>query len=639
MKAAADEFVKKILDPETETVEWIENNSNRSLGANNAYFYGNILLNGLPSPLSCNITVRGTDNQVINFHRDAPESSFLGNIPSKDPKITESEAAEILKTTQNLELIYVTSGENNNNNNINSGENRAVLRYAPKDIETRYVDAQTGELVKAEQMSIYNTASRMAYTVEEMEMAADDAGGMALKSLNEVELEGVRQLEGVLKTDELDQIIRSESAYQLDDYILASSGYRQLRDDFIRPLSAEKNGDNNNTRIICSLRYTLQTDNGDIRDRNFTVDARTGHVESLYSNYYWDKDRTPDVQSDDAQKTAVEFVKRYLDAQYQDKTPLYNAIDNTSDGAAYYEFDFARQENQYFFPENYCNIQIDCMTGAVCGLSCHFDDNIIFESPDGIVTPEAALDAWMGTFRTVLAYRYLPKELNKNAEILSDTQSRMEARLIANGYTSFYTLFLSYGLERENDCPGIDAKTGKPAENQAVSDNGFNYHDINHTPAKAEIEKLAEYGIGYSGGAFQPDQNLTQWDAVALLASTRGWRLDPSNASDDDKNNAYQYLYRMDALKRDERDENKIMTRDNLIKLYLNAAGYRSAANLSGIFTCDYTDLNQIPSGDLGYAAIARGLNIIRDSSYQADQTTTRADAAVFLCRLLERAA
>ena len=371
MKAASDEFLSKILDPETESVEWHENNS-RSFRDNNAYYYGNILLNGLPSPLSCNISVRGSDNKIMNFHRDAPESSFLGAIPDDKPAVTQSDATIKLRETRNLELIYVKDNINNNN--------RAVLRYVPKDQDIYYLDAQTGELVKAEETRAYNTSMRNMAAPEEMEMAADDAGGMALKNLNEIELEGVKQLEGVLKSDEIDKMIRSESAYQLDGYILASFSYRQIIKDGANtptPLrNQEKSQDNNNqVQIICSMNYTKENDNGDMESRYFRIDARTGHVESLSGGSYWDKNRTPAITPDEARKIAEDFLKRWLDEKYIDKFLFYQINNKTGDGAPSYDFNFARKENNYFFPANYCAIQIDCMTGAVCGLSYVIDED------------------------------------------------------------------------------------------------------------------------------------------------------------------------------------------------------------------------------------------------------------------------
>ena len=136
-KAAAEAFLKKVLDGKTESVELGEPFSAGQLNATECRFSGRILLNGLPSPLNYTIYVRGSDNAVTSFHRDAPANSFLGNVPSAKPAVTKDAAAKTLKDTLKLELIYVLDED---------GENHAVLRYAPKDYKEQYVDAQTGKL-------------------------------------------------------------------------------------------------------------------------------------------------------------------------------------------------------------------------------------------------------------------------------------------------------------------------------------------------------------------------------------------------------------------------------------------------------------------------------------------------------------
>ena len=90
-----------------------------------------------------------------------------------------------------------------------------------------------------------------------------------------------------------------------------------------------------------------------------------------------------------------------------------------------------------------------------------------------------------------------------------------EARLMELGLTHFYELRLTYALEREERYLGIDAATGKPAAPES-GDSTITYTDLSGSGVKADVEKLARYGVGYDGGRFRPDKQLTQWDLVAL---------------------------------------------------------------------------------------------------------------------------
>jgi len=599
-KAAAEAFLKKVLDGKTESVELGEPFSAGQLNATECRFSGRILLNGLPSPLNYTIYVRGSDNAVTSFHRDAPANSFLGNVPSAKPAVTKDAAAKTLKDTLKLELIYVLDED---------GENHAVLRYAPKDYKEQYVDAQTGKLVTPDgDAIIYGTNTAAA------ESAAMDAGGSSKRTLTQAELTGIEKMEGVLDSAALDKAIRAESAYMLDGYTVSRANYRLVKES-----DAE--------RVLCTISYTAPEDeNGYIPARTFTVDARSGKVESLYSyGLAWDKDIASKVTVAAAQSSAEAFLKRFTERAGE--FALYNTTDNTADGAPSYGFTFARKVNGYFFPDNACTIEIDRVSGAVMGVNYLYQDAVAFDGADGLVSADAALDAWADTYDVVLAYRAQPKTLDQSVAA--------EAKLITLGYRSFRTLLLTYGLEREGYIPGVDARTGKIVERKE-SGGKLAYSDVaNHWAAK-EINTLAQYGVGYEAEAFQPDKTLTQWELVALLASTRGMRLDPDAASEDMKDSAYEAVYSMGALTRGERSDNALVFRGDLVRILLNSAGYGPVANLIGIYTCSYPDAASIPLGDLGYAALAQGFGMVK-GSYNGTTLATRAVAAAMLYRLMQR--
>lgn len=599
-KAAAEAFLKRVLDPKTETAVLKDPISAGQLGGANCSFSGRILLNGLPSPLNYSIVVRGSDNAVTSFHRDALATSFLGSVPSATPAVTKAAAAQTLKETLQLELIYVTSEDD---------AAKAVLRYVPRDYKEQYVDAQTGKLVAPDDMVIYGDSAPAAVP----EPAAAE-GASSKRALTQAELTGIEKMEGVLDSAALDKRIRAESAYKLDGFSLSSSNYRLVQDE-------------KSETVLCTMYYVASADaDGFTSSRSFTVDARSGAVKNLYGYGRWDKDRRSAVTVSAAQSAAEAFLERFTDRA--DEFALYSTDDNTADGAPFYGFTFARRVNGYFFPANVCAIEIDRMTGAVAGVRYTYDEDVQFDGADGIVSADAALDAWMGTYDVTLAYRSQPRELDKNVAA--------EARLIEIGYRSFRTLLLSYGLEREGYIPGIDAKSGRPVEIKQIFGT-IAYSDLSGHWAAKEINALAAYGVGYAGESFRPNKALTQWELVALLTSTRGLRIDPDNADEEMKNSAYETAYRMGALKREQRSDDAAMSRGDAVRLLLNSAGYGAVARLSGIFTCTYADRASIPAADLGYAALAQGFGVVTNERYDAQGGLNRAVAAVMLYRLMQR--
>ena len=600
-KSAAETFLARVLDAKTESVALGEPVSASRLGSSVCRFSGAILLNGLPSPLGYSISVRGGDHAVTSFYRDALATSFLGSIPPASPAVSNADAAKALKSTLNLELVYVRD---------ETDEQTAVLRYVPKDADIFYVDAQTGKLVTPDDDIGYaNDAAAPSAG------AAEDEGAASRKELSQAELDGIQKLEGVLDSAALDKHVRAETAYKLNGYTLASANYRLVKDG-------------ESETVLCTIRYAAAEDeDGFASSRTFTVDARSGAVKALYSSARWDKARKSAISPDSARKTAEAFLTRF--SAHAGEFAFYDAADNTSDGAPFYGFTFARKANGIFFPGNSCTIQIDRMTGAVAGVGYTYDETVKFDAKEGLISADAALDAWMASFDVTLAYRALPKELSRS--------DPAEAKLLDLGYTRFRTLFLSYALEREDYFSGVDAKTGKLAA-LPVWKNEITYGDVAGHWAAAEIELLARYGVGYAGEAFQPDKALTQWELVALLVSTRGLRFDPDNATAEEKDSAYENAYRMGALTRGERNDASPVTRAALVRCLLNAAGYGPVAKLPGIFTCSYGDRASIPADGLGYAALAQGFGLVSGERYNGEGAATRAIAAVMLCRLMERA-
>ena len=602
--AAAEAFLAKVLDPALETVR-LEEPQGERLGADSYRFSGSILLHGIPSPLSYSVTVRATDNQVTRFSRDALATTCLGGVPGPETAVTAAQAGETLRGTLALRLEYVLP---------EADSTQAVLRYLPERGHEYYVDAKTGELVDltALEEKMYQAGGGDAAAGE----SATDEALSNSGALTEAEQEGIRKLEGVQSSDELDTALRAVPEYGLEDYTLANSRYQLVEED------------GGEEQVLCHLTYS-RSDGENVYRRTFTVDARTGGVQSVWSSAPWDEGRTPAFTTEEAQARAEAFLAAYY-GDHAAHLALYDTTDRTAEGAPSFTFTFTRQENGIFFPEDSYTVGIDAADGSVSGLNFQYHEDVTFQSPEGIVDAEAALDAWMGTYEVALSYLLVPRPL-----VESDPT---EARLIQLGLTHFYGLELGYGLERrEGSWIGVDAKTGEALQREATPAEGPSYDDLEGHWAQAEVERLARYGVGYASASFQPGRALTQADLVCLLASTQGsWLLlDPEAATAEELDEAYAAVYRMGALTRQERQEDALLTRSDVVRMLLDAAGYGRVARLEGIFTCAFSDRAEIPDSELGYAALAQALGLAQET-YAGARTATRAEAAVMLCRLLE---
>ena len=194
-------------------------------------------------------------------------------------------------------------------------------------------------------------------------------------------------------------------------------------------------------------------------------------------------------------------------------------------------------------------------------------------------------------------------------------------------------LLLAYTYDPQNTVWGVDAVSGELLRSESSQDAEITYDDISSHYAKAKIEKLAEYGIGFSGGSFFPDRSLTQRDLIALLVSACG-NYYGIPASEAEVDSLYYSAYSLGILTKAEKAPDSLVTRAELVKRVVRAAGYGRAAEISGIYTVNFADAAAIDKDLTGYVAIARGLGIISGTpggKFLPNRTATRAEAAVVL--------
>lgn len=570
----AQAFLDRVLDPSLETAQF-DSDTAAATTSDQHRFSGTVQFHGLPSPICFSITVRASDGVILRFYRDDLYTALTSGVPSAQPAASQAVAAQALKETLALRLEYVSDGTDN-----------AVLRYLPQDIDRYYVDAQTGKLINLTELYFPSKGDGS------QENGGGDAGAAAEDNLSQAEQEGIAKLEGVQSKQALDQAVRGIKALDLQAYTLISFRYWIDRET---------------DQVFAVLSYQ---DEETGRYRTATVDARTAALESLSGSASYDEDRTAKLNRDQAQKKAEDFLKQLWGEQFA-LTACYDTSEHIPLG--YYGFAFAQQENGYFFPENSICVSVDVVSGAICGTSRNFETQVTFDTPEGIITQQAALDAWFGTYSTTLGYLLVPAE--------KDTVA----------------LTLAYYLEQDRDLTGLDAKTGQPVSNR-VEQPQLTYDDIQGSWAQPQLEALATYGIGYYGGSFQPNKQLTQLDLVALLASTQGYRYLPDE--EDAADNLYRYAYDMGLLTAAQRDDDALITRGETVKILLDHAGYGEVAALDGIFRCGYADEADIPADYYGYAALAQGMGIVGGDGagrFAALRTATRLEAAVMLYNFMNR--
>lgn len=599
-RAKAQAFLDQVLTA-PESADLAADTGRSAASSDSHYFNTQLLLYGLPTPIGLSVTVDAETGQITRFSRDDQYTVYTGTpVDPADlglqgaPEQTDAygKAQALLADTLSLRLEYV----------LDPDRETAVLRYLPEQGDRFYVDAQSSALSNLTEQQAQARRDMGSNTSADTTAAESGMGS----GLTEAEQAGIAQMEGVLSREALDGKARTWTALKLDGDTLRQVLYNLDRET----------GD-----VTAALYYQ---DADATRSRIVILDGKTGDLLEV-SGYVWaDEDFQAVVSPSTAQRTAQDLVQALWPEQAQSCALYESEPAGAETGSAAHRFVFAQQVNGYFFPENTIQVSIDARDGAVVSLRRDFDAQPTFDTADGLISADAAASAWFDTYTTTLGYLAVPDAVQGSA-----AES-------GYGYTSHLTL--AFYLEQADRMQGIDAKTGDAVPYPASADDVPSYSDLDQTWAAQDAQALAAYGIGWLGGKLEPQKALTQLDLVALLCSADNLLLDPSDPDAADA--LYENAYWMGLLTRADRDDGRLVTRAELVRMILDAGGYGKAAQIPGIFRCTFSDAADIPAADYGYAAIAQGLGMVtgdEQGRFLAGQTATREEAIAMLYAFMAR--
>ncbi len=608
-KARADAFLDRLgLNP-----RYSDDEGRLALGDTNCRFGGELLVNGLPSGHSFSLTVRLSDGEVTRFYRDSFAQKYLNGFPFAQAKVGREAAAEALAGLVKFKLEYV----------LNDDGDGAILRYLPVAGDEYFVDPASGKLV--------NLSEIYRQMVEKGQMYPGDAGGAAAPEasssadmnaaadkLSAAELAGAAKLEGVLDKESLDKAARALSALGLSKYTLANVSYSVGG-------AEEKEGA---IPVFARLTYSKQVGQA-IWRRSVRLDGRTGKLLSVSSSIPFKEGDKVVVAQERARSAAEAFLSDQTQANFT-RTALYDSS-AAGEYSGIHSFRYVRKENGSFFTPQTIRVGVDASDGSIASYSEDWGDEVPFESPDGIVSETAAAQAWVAACNVELCYLAVPTALDPS-------QSRWRP-LVENGTSYLYEHRLAYALRDRWPGPGVDAKSGTvPVYEGRAQDELEPYTDLEGHWAKAMVERLAQFGVGYPGGRFQPQKELTQFDLLCLLVSVDGMHYRPGG--DFTADDVYSRAYAMGLLTAEQRKDDAPVTRLELTRILVNQTGLKEAAQLSGIWTTGFTDQADIPADLLGYVAIAKALGMARgdgDGKFLPNAAAKRVEAAAMLYRFMER--
>ncbi len=609
LKNAASEFIKKVTPDIAGKIEYVGVTADGTYSGQYNYQFQRVE-NGIPMPdNTVTVGVNYQTGNVTSFN-----SNWLYNvkIPSAETKITKNEAAGKIGKTVTMKLSYQNAYITDKNGDTKI---KAFLVYSPDNAYTA-VDAKTGE--------VYTTQNEWVQAMDSAassEKAAGDMGGNG--NLTQEEVTKVDEMKGLITKEAAIKAVTENKSLLLDDTLKSISASLYKQDGFYRGSGESKYIWNIN---LSDPREVKDAGSDTYRAYAYaTVDAATGKLVSFQASvkdyYNMSKQEWESVKVKYTKEQGKSILEDFLKVQIPEKFKNSKLTDNKESyviaykdgkevyGGYYYNYNRVNAEVEY--PYNSIYGAVDGVTGKIYSYSYYWDDNVTFESPKNIINKEKAFDAYIGDKGYHLVY-----EINNIHTIYSSGAKRIikkDAYSVDNEVRLVYRTDISPNY--------ISPFTGKQlnydGEEYVDPDKMFDYSDINDNASSRNIRLLAEIGIGFKGGEFQPHKSITGKELTEFL-----------NEAGIYYNNKYKL-----------KNDNSAITRLTAAKFSIQILGYESIAKLKGIYSTNFKDISEISDANLGYAALAQGLNLVtsnKDGEFRPNDKLTRAEAADMLINMLD---
>ncbi len=564
---AAEAFAKNLVPSVGEYKKTAER-----AGGNNFEYTFTYHKNGLPvNGIYFVVRVDYTDKSIKDFY-NVPNyaKEFLGD---KANAISLEEATKIYKAGIKAELYYFTSYD------YKDGKISTFPAYTVTS-ENSVIDAITGKPISYGTRDVgYDDGDKS--DSNEAGAAPTDPGS-----------DGLTESEAAA-AEEYDNILKPEEAF---------AKLQEAVPEFFKDAKLTGNWLSRNYYDKETLTWELSMDQGDKRTYSYaSVDAKTGEIMS-FSCYDWnDNDYSKEYTVDNEKlKTAANaMVARLSKGDYK-----YSEISISESKGRFAYANFVRLENDIKTQDG-ISVSFDNVTGKICSYNKR-----ITKAEYKKFTPAG-------------------DEAVKNEYV---KHSPLELCYVSTDGTTFS---LAYAAKVDYNVSYFDGITAKPINYdgkpyQPVPDDGFTYSDISGHYAEAQIKDLAGIGVGFSGGLFKPDQNITDTELAELLLSVSGGKyyITPEMIYD---------CIGMPMPAPGAETEGVVVTREKAAILMANILGYGNAAKLEGIYKQPFSDVTEDMEG-FGAIAIIKGLKIVGgngNDTFSPAAYLTRGQFAIMLYNLL----
>lgn len=607
LKQKAEDFIKLIAPDIALKLKYINTDFDGVYNSNYIYNYQR-LENGICLPEN---TVSVAVNS-INGEVNSANIQWLYDVavPAADIKISKEEATKLIKKNMEMKLSYHTNDYRIYSSSlINSNDKKALLFYEPNQTYIS-VDAKTGKVYLSKNEWV-NEKNDLATAKKESTAGSTNTVTRDAAALTQEELIKLDELKSLITKGNAIKAITGNKYLYLDKNLTSSSaslsksyynkgkstGYVwniQLNDP--REISKKKNADN--YRAYASAQVDAKT--GKILSFNASMKSqyneKTGKWNTVKIKYHKNECQVS-LEKFLKNQMASHFALTKLSETNKDYIAYYKANNDPVYGGFNYRYNRINEGVEY--PFNILYGAVDGVTGKIYSFYCNWDEDVIFESKNGAITSDQAMDYYLGKEGYQLIYEInVINKLEKQGNFISNTDAHKvdyEIRLVYN--------------------PEINPSFISPFTGEQLNYNGevykkettYQYLDVAETPENKEILLLADMNIGFEGQYFYPKNEITSGELSELM-----------------KKVGYGYNVADNTNK-----ENKI-TREEIAKSFIEQLGLKNAATIKGIYKTGFADEQSIGEDYIGAVALAKGLNLMqgdKNNMFNPKSYITRAEA------------
>lgn len=500
--------------------------------------------------------------------------------------LTHSEAAAFPGTegamhTEAAQSAYIQNGYMRLEYRI--FDKNARLVYVPGQTES-LLDAATGQAFNPAESEVY--ARNMKAEMEETVTTADAASGSAA-TLSPQERKVIEEIAGLISYEQAVEKLKGVSYFRIpaEAALQAGNTYKTEDDRYILRVSLSGADDEN-------YRYTYGE-----------LDGQTGEILQFYTGVREEAEGAANEET--AKATYDAFAAEYLAAY---SGVLAEKETEAGEKAVYITAE--RIENGIPVNGNGVSVTV-APDGKITGYNLNWEQNVSFQSPDGILSADAAYGILFTNGAPRLSY------------YAGDGQAAVIYAAAERGYAFIAAAdgaLLNYG--------------GTPY----VAKTAAAYTDVTGHYAEDAILALASIDARLGDTAFLPDQVITQAEFVSLVSGCV-MEYYPVSGGVLDEARLYSYAVNRGILAADEEAPDTPLTRELAVSYLLRAMEYGNFAEIEGIFRCDFADADAINPALYGYVAIAKGLGLVQgdgNGNFAPTREMTRGEAAVLIYNYLK---